>query len=74
LCQCTPLSREISRDEEGIPVVFSYVDSQAQKVCLAGSFNQWSAQAFCMKKDKGLWTLSVSLSPGRYQYLFLIDD
>jgi hypothetical protein len=26
LCQCTPLSREISRDEEGIPVVFSYVD------------------------------------------------
>jgi hypothetical protein len=27
-----------------------------------------------MMKDKNAWTLRLSLSPGRYLYLFLIDD
>jgi len=50
------------------------MDAQAQKVCIAGSFNQWSTQSHCMKKNKNTWTLKLSLSPGRYPYLFLIDD
>ena len=74
LCQCTRLPREIIEDEEGIPVVFTYADSQAKTVCLTGSFNQWAPQAHCMKKEKSIWKLSLSLPPGRYQYLFLIDD
>jgi 1,4-alpha-glucan branching enzyme len=74
LCQCAPLSREITQDEEDIPVVFAYADSQAKKVCLAGSFNQWSPQTHCMKKERGSWTLSIFLRPGRYQYLLLVDD
>lgn len=74
LCQCTTLSTEITRDEEGIPVVFRFVDHRAKKVCLGGSFNEWSPQAHCMKQEKGVWTVSLSLLPGRYPYLFLIDD
>jgi hypothetical protein len=27
-----------------------------------------------MEKNKNAWTLRLSLSPGRYPYLFLIDD
>jgi hypothetical protein len=27
-----------------------------------------------MNKDKNTWTLRLSLPPGRYPYLFLIDD
>jgi 1,4-alpha-glucan branching enzyme len=74
LCQCTHFPGKITQDEEGIPVVFTFVDPQAKKVCLGGSFNQWSPQAHCMKKEKGVWTLSLSLPPGRYPYLFLVND
>ena len=57
-----------------IPVAFTYRDDQAQKVCIAGSFNEWSPQSHCMKKDKNTWTLELSLPPGRYAYLFWVDD
>ena len=74
LCQCAPISKDIAQNEENISVVFTYRDDQAQKVCISGSFNQWSSQSHCMQKDKNTWTLELSLPPGRYAYLFLIDD
>ena len=74
LCQCAPISKDIAQNEENISVVFTYRDDQAQKVCISGSFNQWSSQSHCMQKDKNTWTLELSLLPGRYAYLFLIDD
>jgi len=74
LCQCAPISKDIAQNEENISVVFTYRDDQAQKVCITGSFNQWSSRSHCMNKDKRTWTLTVFLPPGRYAYLFLIDD
>ena len=74
LCQCVPLSKELTQNEKNIPVVFTYIDDQAQKVCIVGSFNQWSSRSHCMNKDKNTWTLRLSLLPGRYPYLFLIND
>jgi 1,4-alpha-glucan branching enzyme len=74
LCQCAPLSKNPTQNDKNIPVVFTYIDRQAKKVCIVGSFNQWSFQSLCMKKDKYAWTLKLSLPPGRYPYLFLIDD
>jgi len=74
LCQCAPLSKDLTQNDEKIPVVFTYIDDQAQKVCITGSFNQWSSRSHCMKKDKNTWTLRLSLPPGRYSYLLLIDD
>jgi 1,4-alpha-glucan branching enzyme len=65
---------DVTHTKENIPVVFTYKDDQAQKVCIAGSFNQWSPRAHCMKKDKGTWIVKLSLPPGRYPYLFWIDD
>lgn len=74
LCQCVPLSKDVTQDDGNIPVVFTYVDNRSKKVCIEGSFNQWSPQSHCMKKDKNTWTLRLSLPPGRYPYLLLIDD
>ena len=74
LCQCVSLSKDVTPDDDHIPVLFTYVDDRAKKVCIEGSFNQWSSQSHCMKKDKDTWTLRLSLPPGRYPYLFLIDD
>ena len=46
----------------------------AQKVYLAGDFNNWDANAHPMKKDKnGIWKTALSLKSGRYEYRFLVD-
>lgn len=55
-------------------VSFEFVAPDAQKVCLAGNFNNWDPKTNLMKKDKkGVWKATVSLKPGRYDYRFLVD-
>jgi len=55
-------------------VPFEFVAPDAQKVFLAGNFNNWDKGASLMKKDKkGIWKTTVSLTPGRYEYRFLKD-
>ena len=47
---------------------------EAHKGSLAGEFNGWNVDSLSMKMDKkGTWKVSVSLSPGRYEYRFLAD-
>lgn len=67
--RATPSSHPVGR----IPVKFVYPDSRAQKVCVMGSFNEWSSGAHCMKREGDGWSVTVFLAPGRYQYMFLID-
>ncbi len=74
LWQCAHFPEEIPQNQGTFSVSFRYSDDQAKKVCVAGNFNQWSPQSHCMKKTKSIWALTVSLPPGRYQYLFVIDD
>jgi 1,4-alpha-glucan branching enzyme len=46
----------------------------AQKVLLAGDFTNWQQRAVAMKKGAdGVWTLSLGLSPGKHNYLFIVD-
>ena len=53
---------------------FEFLAPNAQEVYLAGDFNNWDASANPMKKDKkGIWKISLSLKPGRYEYRFLVD-
>lgn len=55
-------------------VEFELLAPDAQKVYLAGDFNNWDSSANLMKRDKkGTWKTSVSLMPGRYEYRFLVD-
>ncbi len=55
-------------------VPFEFLAPDAQKVYLAGDFNNWDPKKSLMKKDKkGVWKAAVSLKPGRYEYRFLVD-
>jgi hypothetical protein len=54
------------------PVVFTLDAPYGWEVSLAGSFNRWEPQPMVKDAD-GLWRLTINLSPGTYQYRFLID-
>jgi 1,4-alpha-glucan branching enzyme len=46
----------------------------AEQVFLSGSFNDWRYDATPLKKDAtGCWKTQVSLSPGTYEYRFVVD-
>lgn len=67
---------QVEKDFEhinGTRVHFSYIDERANSVCVAGDFNGWSKAAHCMTKTEGSWAVDLNLTPGRYQYLFVID-
>jgi len=55
-------------------VNFKLFAPSAKKVAVAGSFNNWDTNSLLAKKDsKGNWTAKVSLTPGRYEYKFVVD-
>jgi len=68
------------KTKEGIK--FSYYAPDAEKVYLAGDFNNWAdnkngvitGDAHLMKKEKnGVWTKTLKLGPGQYKYKFVVD-
>lgn len=46
---------------------------EAHTVCLAGRFNDWQPDHLQSDAD-GEWSIELSLPPGDYEYLFLVDD
>ena len=55
-------------------VTFSYEAPHAAEVMLMGDFNNWNSKKHPMKNDgDGVWTKYVLLSPGDYEYKFLVD-
>jgi 1,4-alpha-glucan branching enzyme len=55
-------------------VNFKFLAPLAEKVSVAGDFNEWNLMSHPMKKDKkGIWKISLNLLPGTYQYRFLVD-
>ncbi|MBQ6915018.1 MAG: glycogen-binding domain-containing protein [Kiritimatiellae bacterium] len=56
-------------------VVFTVHAEKGKTVCLAGDFNNWSptAKKMAYKARAGVYTASVKLAPGTYQYKFVID-
>jgi 1,4-alpha-glucan branching enzyme len=55
-------------------VQFEFLAPEAEKVYLAGDFNNWDTNANLMKKDKkGTWKTDLSLKPGRYEYRFFVN-
>lgn len=47
----------------------------AQRVSLVGDFNGWSHGAAPLEAsiDGAVWTLTLPLAPGRYEYAFVVD-
>jgi 1,4-alpha-glucan branching enzyme len=55
-------------------MTFTHRAPEAEAVFLAGSFNGWNTQATPMKKNKeGLWSATLNLFPGYYEYRFIVD-
>lgn len=63
-------------DEENGTVTFNYWNPSAKQVILAGSMNGWAnAEANAMEKNEetGLFTKTLELSYGSYQYKYVVD-
>lgn len=55
-------------------IVFTLAAPDAGAVFLAGDFNGWNATALPLQKDgDGLWTVSLALDAGSYEYKFVVD-
>jgi len=53
---------------------FSYNDPAAFSVSLAGSFNNWDANANPMTKDaEGTWRVVIALAAGKHEYKFVVN-
>jgi 1,4-alpha-glucan branching enzyme len=53
---------------------FRLAAATAGEVLLAGDFTSWQQGAIAMQAgDDGIWTTTVKLPPGTYQYLFVVD-
>jgi len=46
----------------------------ATAVFLAGTFNNWNQEETPMSRTSdGMWSISLSLPPGHYEYKFIVD-
>ena len=56
-------------------VTFTVHADKGKAVYLAGVFNQWSltAKKMAYKAKNGIYTATVKLAPGSYEYKFVID-
>jgi 1,4-alpha-glucan branching enzyme len=56
-------------------VRFEYFAPKASRVAIAGSFNRWDPRknALSGPNRKGVWTVTLELPEGRYEYLFVVD-
>ncbi len=55
-------------------VTFKFFEPDARSVYVAGSFNDWDPSATPLKKGSdGTWKGTKTLSPGSYEYRFVVD-
>jgi 1,4-alpha-glucan branching enzyme len=59
-----------------MPVVrFEITEPDAREIFLTGSFNDWHPTAIPMLNlGGGCWVKDLALPPGRYEYLFVVDN
>ncbi len=54
-------------------VLFTFEALDAERVHLAGDFNDWALDGNEMEPTDGVWTKVVKLPPGRYRYRYVVD-
>lgn len=66
--------QNIDTNEKAAKHIFVYHSADAEKVSVAGSFNNWSADANPMTyHENGKWQLEVELPANHYQYKIVVD-
>jgi 1,4-alpha-glucan branching enzyme len=55
-------------------VEFVFHAPKAKSVSVGGDFNNWNPKTAAAKQGKdGSWKAKMNLSPGKYQYKFMVD-
>jgi hypothetical protein len=74
----TSVPGQIASDEPGentVRYVFTVEAGQANRVCLAGDFNEWKVcNAPFERVGESTWSITIDLPRGRHEYMFVIDD
>lgn len=65
------ISPEVSENGQ---VTFRLLAGDEARARVAGSFTSWGDGALEMSKVGELWTLTVDLEPGDYEYKFILND
>jgi RNA polymerase sigma factor (sigma-70 family) len=53
---------------------FAFADPGAKSVALVGDFNRWDPAATPLaKSSSGIWTRTLRVTAGRYEYAYLVD-
>ena len=53
---------------------FTFIDSTARSVAVVGSFNGWDTSKNVLTRSaEGVWSTSIMLAPGRYEYQLVVD-
>jgi hypothetical protein len=64
----------VSQQEQVVTVTMNLHAPEAHHVSVAGTFNKWNADANVLtKRENGIWTISIPLKPGEYNYMFVVD-
>ena len=65
----------IEKNKSGeVAVEFSLAMPEAESVSIAGDFNGWDASNAKLIKKNGVWTATIKVKPGRYQYAFVVNE
>jgi len=69
----TPVTSPICSAEVQFSLRIS--DNKTHTVAIAGDFNNWNSQANILEDPEGdgVWTGTLKLEPGRYEYMFVMD-
>ena len=58
-----------------VPVPITFDAASAERVSIVGDFNDWDSTASPLARfgSNGPWTATVSVTPGRHLYAFMVD-
>ena len=69
-----PAALHTSGQEAGVMVRMNFYSPQAKQVSVGGDFNKWQTDALPMSRQEGgVWTIDLTLKPGVYTYMFVVD-
>jgi hypothetical protein len=63
----------VLQSQTGNEVLFLLPALDAENVSVVGSFNEWEPTPLTDEDHDGIWSASIPLPPGRYEYAFIID-
>lgn len=71
--KCAVKKTVAAKKPAGKSVMFTVHAEKGKAVYLAGDFNEWNPKAKKMTFKAGVYSASVKLVPGEYQYKFIVD-